>query len=114
MIILVFVTFDIESIKWARQLFCVRFFSRQKYKSDPLTLLSHFSSQKAFLFLLTQTKCSQNPLKIKKKMNFHLTYDYDFKSTIHLETYLENKWYKSSPNIKCRIFIIFFIIILGW
>jgi len=67
MIILVFVTFDIESIKWVRQLFCVRFFSRQKYKSYALTRLSHFSSQKAFLFLLTQTKCSQNPLKIKKK-----------------------------------------------
>ena len=67
MIILVFVTFDIESIKWARQLFCVRFSWRQKYKSDVLTLLSHFSSQKAFLSLLTHTKCSQNPLKIKKQ-----------------------------------------------
>ena len=70
MIILFFFTYDIESIKWARQLFCVRFFLNQKDKSDALTLLSHFSSQKAFFSLLTHTKCSQRPLKIEKQTKF--------------------------------------------
>ena len=50
MIILVFVTFDIESIKWARQLFCVKIFSlyihnsRQTIGSITFINMGHFKA----------------------------------------------------------------------